>query len=96
MKRQQFYVCTPRFTSSVCSILIPLAQDESDNGNLKIEVQTLKNRCDRYEKMIKDLQSKCETNEMFLEMLRKDVVGILSAQKRLDTTYKGKSYELTE
>jgi hypothetical protein len=95
MKRQ-FHVRLLEFTSSILSILILLAQDKEDNGSLEMEVEALRNRCDRYEKMIKDLESKCEIQQMHLEMLRQDVIGILSAQNRLDTTYKGKSYELIQ
>jgi hypothetical protein len=89
-------VGSPGFTSSIFSILILLAQDENDNGNLKMEVQRLRNKCNRYEKMIKDLESKWEMHQMHLEMLQKDVIGILGFQNRLDTMYKGKSYELME
>ena len=95
MKRQ-FHVRLLEFTSSILSILILLAQDKEDNGSLEMEVEALRNRCDRYEKMIKDLESKCEIQQMHLEMLRQDVIGILSAQNRLATTYKGKSYELIQ
>jgi predicted nucleic acid-binding Zn-ribbon protein len=72
-------------------------KDEDDDGivkDLKKEVQTLKGRYNEPERIIKDLQSRCETHENVLEMLRQEIVGLHDSQKTLDTMYLGNSYDL--
>lgn len=62
--------------------------------DLKKEVLTLRGRCDHQEEVIKDLQSRCETHENVLEMLRKEIVSLHDSQKTLSTMYCGENYEL--
>jgi len=74
-----------------------LAQGKDRDGiveDLKMEVQTLKCRCDGYEKVIKDLTSRCDTHENALEMLRQQIVRYLDSQGTLSTTYHGNNYDL--
>jgi hypothetical protein len=47
-----------------------------------------------YEKMIRDLQSRCDTHERALETYRQEMVGLHKYLKMLDTTYDGEDYEL--
>ena len=74
-----------------------LAQGKDDDGiidGLKLEVHALKNRCDEYERMIKDLQSRCNTHQNALEMLRQQIVRCLDSQGTLSTMYHGKNYDM--
>ena len=74
-----------------------LAQGKDDDGiieGLKLEVHTLKNRCNRYERMIKDLQSRCYTHQNALEMLLQKIVHCLDSQGTLSTMYHRKNYDM--
>ena len=74
-----------------------LAQGKDCDGiveDLKMEVQTLKCRCDGYEKVIKDRTSQCDTHESALEMLRQQIVRYLDSQSTLSMTYHGNNYDL--
>ena len=74
-----------------------LAQGKDCDGiveDLKMEVQTLKCRCDGYEKVIKDLTSRCDTHENALEMLWQQIVCYLDSQGTLSMTYHGNNYDL--
>ena len=62
--------------------------------DLKMEVQTLKSRCNGYEKVIRDLTSQCNTHENTLEMLWQQIVHYLDSQGTLSTTYHGNNYDL--
>jgi uncharacterized coiled-coil DUF342 family protein len=59
-----------------------------------MDVRELKARCDMYERMIKDLQSRYDTHQRALDMHRKEIVGIQDHLNTLDTTYDGERYEL--
>lgn len=59
-----------------------------------MEVEALKTRCGRYEKDIKDLESRCDTHEHSLEMLQQHVVHLQDIQGALSTKYYGKEYKL--
>ena len=74
-----------------------LAQGKDHDGiaeDLKMKVQTLKCRCDGYEKVIKDLTSRCNTHENALEMLWQQIVHYLDSQGTLSTMYHGNDYDL--
>jgi predicted nucleic acid-binding Zn-ribbon protein len=73
------------------------SEGNDDNGivrGLKMEVQALKSRCDEQERTIKDLQSRYETHENVLEMLRREIVGLHDSQKTINTVYHGRNYDL--
>jgi uncharacterized coiled-coil protein SlyX len=57
-------------------------------------VQALKTKCDRYEKRIKELESRCDTHENAMEMLRQQLVRLHDSQGTLSTMYCEKEYEL--
>jgi hypothetical protein len=61
---------------------------------LKKEVQVLKGRCDAQDRIIIDLQSKCETHENVLEVLQQEIVCLHQAGKTLSTMYGGENYDL--
>jgi chromosome segregation ATPase len=70
-------------------------EDEEETiSNLKMEAQTLKDRCDGHENKIKDLESRCDTHERIIEMLWKEIVGLKDSQNSLSTAYHGKVYDL--
>ena len=74
-----------------------LAQGEDNKEiveGLKMEVQALKTRCNRYEKIIEDLTSRLETHENAIEMLWQQIVHYLDSQGTLSTAYYGKNYDL--
>ena len=72
------------------------SQVEKDDQIVKLntEVEALKARCGEQEKMIKDLESRCDTHENALEMLRQQVVRLLDSQGTLSTRYGEKEYKL--
>jgi hypothetical protein len=76
--------------------MLPAQGNDSDRivEDLKKEVQTLKDLCKEHEGMIKDLQSRCDTHENVLEMLRQEIVGLNESRGTLSTTYGGKNYNL--
>jgi|ERR1700744_4022398 hypothetical protein len=91
-----FQVCLPKsLCESSSSNMLP-SQDEKDDQIIKLnmEVEALKNRCGGYEKIIKDLESRCDTHERTLEMLRQQVVRFHDSQGTLSTMYHEKEYEL--
>lgn len=61
---------------------------------LNMEIEALKTRCGEYEKRVQDLESRCDTHENALEMLRQQVVHLLDSQGTLSTMYREKEYEL--
>jgi predicted nucleic acid-binding Zn-ribbon protein len=63
-------------------------------SNLKVEVETLKDKCNGHEKKINDLESRCDTHERVIEMLRQEIVGLKDSQNALHTTYHGERYDL--
>jgi hypothetical protein len=62
--------------------------------NLNVEVEALKTRCGVYEKKINDLESRCNTHENALEMLRQQVVRLQDGQGTLSTVYHEREYTL--
>ncbi|KAF8259736.1 hypothetical protein EI94DRAFT_1706873 [Lactarius quietus] len=73
------------------------AEGEDNNKtfkDLKMEVQALTARCDEYERIIKDIQSACDTHENILEMLRQQIVNIHDSGGTLNSMYGGKNYDL--
>lgn len=81
-------------------VLFPLlirpaqGEDEETVHDLKMEVQTLKGRCDEHEKKIDDLESRCDTHERVIEMLRQEIVGLKDSQNTLSTAYHGERYDM--
>jgi predicted nucleic acid-binding Zn-ribbon protein len=78
--------------------MLPAQGNDNDDivKDLKKEVQTLKSRCDAHERTIEDLQSRCDTHQNALEMLRQEIVGLHDHQETLNTTYRGKNYDLMQ
>lgn len=73
----------------------PYSKDEEETGhNLKMEVQTLRGRCDEHKKKIDDLESRCDTHERVIEMLWQEIVGLKDVQNTLSTTYHGERYDM--
>ncbi|KAF8262943.1 hypothetical protein EI94DRAFT_1704366 [Lactarius quietus] len=62
--------------------------------DLKLEVQALTVRCNEYKRMIKDLQSACDTHKNILEMLWHQIINLHDSRGTLSSTYGGKNYDL--
>ncbi|KAF8262980.1 hypothetical protein EI94DRAFT_1704359 [Lactarius quietus] len=62
--------------------------------DLKLEVQALMVRCNEYERIMKDLQSACDTHENILKMLRQQIVNLHDSRGTLSSAYGGKNYDL--
>jgi hypothetical protein len=75
---------------------MPPFQDENDDkiGKLNKEVKAMKDRCARYERIIKDLEARCDTHENALEMLWQQVVVLHASQGTLSASYNGENYGL--
>ncbi|KAF8264130.1 hypothetical protein EI94DRAFT_1703479 [Lactarius quietus] len=61
--------------------------------DLEMEVQALMARCNEYERIIKDLQSACDTPENILEMLRQQIISLHDSGGTLSSLYSGKNYD---
>ena len=59
-----------------------------------MEAQTLKVRCDKLERKFKDLESRCDTHERVIELLRQEIVGLKDSQNILSVAYHGERYDL--
>ena len=73
-----------------------LAQGEDNKEiveGLKMEVQALKTRCNRYEKIIEDPTSRLKMHENAIEMHWQQNVRYLDSQGTLSTAYHGKNYD---
>jgi predicted nucleic acid-binding Zn-ribbon protein len=72
------------------------SQGENNHELVRLneEVEALKARCSGYERIIKDLESKSETHEEVLEMIRRQVVRLENSQGTLSTSYCGQNYDL--
>jgi hypothetical protein len=78
-------------------MLLALSKDDKETmKELITEVNNFKNRCDGYEKIIRDLICRCEMHERALEMHRQNIVRIQDSQGTLTTMYGGKSYQLIQ
>ena len=82
--------------SSLCSLFTQPVQGEHEETvhGPNMEAQTLKVRCNKLERKIKDLESRCDTHERVIEMLRQEVVGLKDSQNILSTGYHGERYDL--
>ena len=80
--------------SSLSGILLPKDEGEGEIGKLKTEPESLKTRCTRYEGMIRDLESRCNTHERELEMIQQHIVHLYDSQGTLNTIHHGENYEL--
>ena len=60
---------------------------------LKSEVQTLKSQCDMLEKLLKDLQLKCDTYEGYLETFWLEIVNFRRKEGTLDLSCQGEELE---
>lgn len=75
-----------------------LAKGTDDNitlvEGLKNDVQALKNRYNILEKIVKDLQSICDTHQRSLETFWQHIVNLHQHQGTLDTSYQGQEFEV--
>ena len=99
LRRERMRCHHVRFLSLHPSLYITHAASSSKDrdgivGYLKMKVQTLKCRCDGYEKVIKDLTSQCDMHENALEMLQQQIVHYLDSQATLSMMYHGNYYDL--
>jgi hypothetical protein len=78
------------------SLMLPKKDGDNEEAikELKIEVEAQKMRCDGHERMIKDLQSICDTHENTLETLRQKVVELHRSNGTLSATYYGETYDI--
>ena len=80
-------VALQRFWSSLYDDIVTLVEA------LKNEVCALKSRSDMLKKIIKNLQSKCDTHERTLETFRQHIVDLHRYQGTLDLSYQGEEFE---
>ena len=62
--------------------------------SLKSEVQALESQCNMLEKLVKDLQSRCDTQEGYLETFRLEIVNFHRNEGTLDLSCQGEELEL--
>jgi hypothetical protein len=75
--------------------LLP-SQDENCDEIVKLnkEFVDLKDRCAGYERVIKDLEARCDMHENSLEMLWQQIVCLCVSQGTLSASYNGENYDL--
>jgi chromosome segregation ATPase len=76
--------------------MLPKQGADNDEAikDIKMELEAQKMRCDGHERMIKDLQSICDTHENTLEMLRQQIVELHRSNGTLNATYYGETYDI--
>ena len=60
---------------------------------LKSEVQALKSCCNMLEKLVKDLQSRYDTHEGYLETFQLEIINFRRNEGTLDLSCKGEELE---
>jgi hypothetical protein len=75
---------------------MPPSQGENGDKIVKLnkEFMDLKDRCAGYERVIKDLEARCDTHENALEMLPQEIVCLHVSQGTLSASYNGEKYDL--
>ena len=63
---------------------------------IKTEVQALKSRCDSLEKIVRDLQSICDTHERTLETYQQHIISLEKSQGTLNLSYQGEEFEVMQ